>query len=418
MRILVLNQSFHPDVVAVAQYASELAAALVEAGHEVTVVVSARGYDDPALRFPRREVWNGVRILRVPSLGFGKGARWRRALDFASFLVSCSCRLILLSRFDLIVAMTSPPLVSFVATLFARIKGGRMISWVMDLNPDEAIAAGWLDPNSSLAAMLERILCYTLRCSERIVVHDEFVKARVAGKGVSPSKIVVVPPWSNDPVIRYDEGGREAFRREFGLAGKFVVMYSGNHSPCHPLDTLLDAARRLADHPRLAFCFVGGGSEFVKVREFAARHALRNITCIPYQPREKLSGSLSAADLHVVVMGNAFVGIVHSCKIYNILRLGIPFLYVGPEQSHIVDILPAGAHNRWAFVAQHGDVAAVRRHILAAADGTTTFRSLEETALGRRFSMEELLPVIVRLVDSREATPPAPKPCGSAPTHG
>ncbi len=44
-------------------------------------------------------------------------------------------------------------------------------------------------------------------------------------------------------------------------------MYSGNHSPCHPLDTLLDAAHALKDRSEVVFCFIGGGSEQVKVRE-------------------------------------------------------------------------------------------------------------------------------------------------------
>ena len=88
-----------------------------------------------------------------------------------------------------------------------------------------------------------------------------------------------------------------------GLTGKYVVMYSGNHSPCHPLDTLLEAARRLTRREDIAFCFVGGGSEFQKVRRFTAQHGLDSIVLLPYQPLEKLSASLSAADLHIVVMG-------------------------------------------------------------------------------------------------------------------
>src|SRR2546421_8015410 len=44
-----------------------------------------------------------------------------------------------------------------------------------------------------------------------------------------------------------------SFRAEHGLTGKFVVMYSGNHSPCHPLDTLLAAAERLKGRGDIAF---------------------------------------------------------------------------------------------------------------------------------------------------------------------
>ena len=59
MKVLILNQTFHPDVVATAQYATDLAVGLVESGHEVTVVAGSRGYDDTTLRLPQLEmVWN------------------------------------------------------------------------------------------------------------------------------------------------------------------------------------------------------------------------------------------------------------------------------------------------------------------------------------------------------------------------
>ena len=84
---------------------------------------------------------------------------------------------------------------------------------------------------------------------------------------------------------------------------------------------------------------------------------LANITALSYQPMDRLAGSLSSADLHLVVMGDAFVGIVHPCKIYNILTLGIPFLFVGPEECHVSDLtlrLNEPAHARLARQADPG----------------------------------------------------------------
>src|SRR5258706_11564708 len=85
MRFLLLNQTFHPDVMATGQYLTEVALRLVERGHQVTVITSRRAYDQPATQFPAREIWRGVHILRIGSSGFGKDSRWRRAADFASF---------------------------------------------------------------------------------------------------------------------------------------------------------------------------------------------------------------------------------------------------------------------------------------------------------------------------------------------
>jgi colanic acid biosynthesis glycosyl transferase WcaI len=364
MKLLILNQTFYPDVVSSAQHATDLALALVGAGHEVTVICSRRAYDEPAKVFPRHETWKGIRIVRVGSTGLGKEARWRRAVDFATFIASCSFRLLFCRRVDVVVSLTSPPLLSFIAALAVPLKAKRLVIWSMDLNPDEAIAAGWLRADSAVSRFLSALLSHSLKKADRIIALDRFMKQRIAAKGIDDKKIIVIPPWSHDEYVSFDAAGREEFRTRYGLTNKFVVMYSGNHSPCHPLDTLLQSAERLANRDDIVFCLVGGGSEFRKVQRALHLRGVRNILCVPYQPITKLAASLSAADLHIVLMGDAFVGIVHPCKIYNILAVGRPFLYVGPSESHVGDILSKvpglGVTHR------HGDVEQVVASITAA----------------------------------------------------
>src|SRR5579859_4157510 len=261
MKILLLNQAFYPDVVSTAQHAGDLARGLTQAGHEVTVICNSRGYDDSTLRFAPQEVWNGIKIVRVWSTAFGKASKWRRASDFGTFMASCAFRLWSLDKFDVIVAMTSPPLISFLATLAVPARARSLVFWSMDLNPDEAIAAGWLQSESPVARLLSRMLLHSLRHADCIVALDRFMRDRIQAKGISPEKVIVVPPWSHDDSVQFDPVGREEFRREHELSNKFVVMYSGNHSPCHPLETLLQAAERVVENEDIAFCFVGGGSE-------------------------------------------------------------------------------------------------------------------------------------------------------------
>jgi len=399
VKILILNQAFYPDVVSSAQHAADLAASLVQAGHEVTVLADSRAYDDRARRFPSRESWQGVRIVRVPSTGFGKGARWRRATDFSSFLLSCALRLMFLPRFDVAIAMTSPPLISFLAALAVPLKAPKLLFWSMDLNPDEAIAAGWLSPRSLTGRFLSRLMLHSMRRAQRIVALDRFMLERIRAKGIAAEKIAVVSPWAHDDCVRFDPEGRSRFRALHGLAEKFVVMYSGNHSPCHPLDTLLAAAERLTEHPEIVFLFVGGGSEFRKPLALQQRGA-PNIRCLPYQPQEELAGSLSAADLHVIVMGNAFVGIVHPCKVYNILAVGAPFLYIGPQESHITDLVAdlQGNGSVWG----HGEVENVIRRILEAAQHPGADRSYARE-LARQFSRQVLVPQMIRALETMAA---------------
>jgi glycosyltransferase involved in cell wall biosynthesis len=354
MKILLLNQAFWPDVVASAQQLTMLARRLSERGHQVTVIAGRRGYDNPESVFKRRETWHGVTIRRISSINRGKDNRWRRVLNFGSFMIACSARLAVMPQQDVVIALTSPPLISWLGSLFVRLRGGELIFWPLDLNPDEAIAAGWLKPASLGAKFLGLLLNSSMQRARTVVALDKFMRERIIAKGISASKIEVIPPAA-DELAHYNAAGREEFRRRHELANKFVVMYAGNHSPCHPLDTLLRAAQQLQDRDEIVFMFVGGGTELPKVKAFARSNRLTNIRCLPYQPQAQLPALLSAADFHVVVMGDRFGGIVHPSKIYNILKIGVPFLFIGPEKS-FVSQTTTGEHECGGVTARHGEV--------------------------------------------------------------
>ena len=399
MRVLLLNQTFYPDVVATAQVLSDFAVGLVERGHHVTAIASQRAYDNPAQRFPARETWRGVEIQRLPSVGFGKASLWRRAADFGFFSAVTALRLFTLPRYDAVVALTSPPLVSYLAAWFCRLRGAKLYYWVMDMNPDEALAAGWLREGSLPTRALEVMSRFSLRQSHRIIALDRFMRDRIVAKGIPAERVAVIPPWAHDEAVHFDAEGRARFRAAHGLTDKFVVMYSGNHSPVHPLTTLLAAARALADDPRFVFCFVGGGSEQPKVKKFAEENRLKNIRCLPYQPLNELAGSLSAADLHTVVLGDPFVGMIHPCKIYNILTVGSPVLYIGPEPSHLADILASmGSSPHTARVA-HGRPADVVAQIKRIATLGTRGDQELFARTAARFSVHTLRPQQVKLLE-------------------
>jgi glycosyltransferase involved in cell wall biosynthesis len=431
MKFLLLNQVFYPDVVATAQYLSELAVALVERGHEVTVVCARRAYDHPEKNYPARETWRGVKIIRVTSTRFGKRARWHRAVDFASFIVASCTRLLFLPRHDVVLALTTPPLISFIGAWRAKLWSAKFCYWVMDMNPDEAIAAGWLRADSATAKLLERMSRFSFRQASWIIALDRFMRDRIMAKGIAPEKIAVLPPWSQDQDVRFDAAGREQFRRQHGLSDKFVVMYSGNHSPVHPLDTLIQAAERFKDDPSVVFCFVGGGSEFKRVQRWAATggqpagsreesekqkleiknksqlsafqiSAFKNVLCLPYQPLAQLSASLSAADAHVVVMGDAMLGLVHPCKIYNMLAVGAPVIYIGPQPSHVSEILdrPSVTHP-WCSVRHgEGDILAERIRQIRQHSGERAC----PTTITAAFAKNVLLPRMIAGLEKSAAT--------------
>jgi colanic acid biosynthesis glycosyl transferase WcaI len=401
MRVLLLNQCFHPDHVATAQHLTELAHGLVAAGHEVTAVASSRGYDDPEIRYPVRETWQGIDIRRIWVPGLGKRSRWRRFVDFAIFWLNATWILLRLPKFDVTVCLTSPPLISSLGTVMALLKGGQVVPWVMDLNPDEAVAAGWLKQGKLPERFMSAIQNWTFSKAATIVALDRFMADRLRAKFIAADSIHTDAPWSQDDVVHYDPEGRQAFRAAHGLRDKFVVMYSGNHSPCHPLDTLLEAAQSLAGtDPRVHFLFVGGGSELKKVQRYKAEQSLSNISTLPYQPLDQLSGSLSAADLHLVVMGSPFIGMIHPCKIYNVLALGLPHLCLGPAESHLRDLAARLPDPRYSLVASHGDSVGLAQQLREAAKVGALPPSEDLRKLAAEFSVSVLLPRMVQVIET------------------
>jgi glycosyltransferase involved in cell wall biosynthesis len=410
LKVLFLNQSFYPDVVSSAQHLADAALALVERGHAVTVLAGRRAQDDPETLFEPQQWWRGVRIIRLRSTGFGKENRWGRTVDSLTLLVLTLLRGTTLSKPDLVVALTSPPFIGLVGLCLARWYGARLVHWTMDLNPDEAIAAGWLSKDSLIAGALEQIARRTLCGAEHVIVLDRFMRGRVLAKGVRPERVAILPPWAHEPAVGFNPVGRQRFRRAHGLEGKFVVMYSGNHSPCHPLNTVIEAAEALADTPEIFFCFVGGGSEFRKIQHrfgprsatvAASRH--RNspqILCLPYQSLAQLSASLSAADLHLVIMGDPFVGVVHPCKIYNILAIGSPVIYIGPTPSPTLETLAgASAQIPWGTVS-HGDVAGLIAQIQRIRQLAVDQTAAALSARAGSFSPRTLVPRLIAQLES------------------
>lgn len=360
--VLVFSQVFVPDPAAVGQHFADVVVALARRGHRVRVYCANRGFEDPSIKFPPRENLAGADVRRLPLSSFGKKSLLTRGLGTLSLLVQFLLIGLTTRNVAGIFFSTSPPFIGLACAIVSKLRGTPVVYWAMDLNPDQIFAMGKVKPQSLAGRTLERINRIILKQSKLIIPLDRFMADRIRTRNVPDSKIAVIPPWSHD--VHADDGqippDANPFRQKHDLAGKFVVMYSGNHSPANPLATLLQAALRFKDDPQIRFLFVGGGSAKKDVEALIRDHHLTNVLSLPYQPLADLKYSLSAADVHVVSLGDDMVGIIHPCKIYGAMAVGRPILFLGPKPSHVSDLLdqhPIGWH------VPHGDPDACYRAI-------------------------------------------------------
>jgi glycosyltransferase involved in cell wall biosynthesis len=225
--------------------------------------------------------------------------------------------------------------------------------WVMDLNPDQSIEAGLVKPNSPLVKMFDWLNRRILNRADVVVTLDRFMAERVLRKADVRHKLSVMPPWPHEGHLEIVNHDDNPFRRKHQLDGRFVIMYSGNHCVYSPLRTILDAAIRLREDDRLRFMFIGGGAGKPEVDQAIAEHQLTNVISLPYQPLDQIKYSLSAADLHLVVLGDREVGVRHPCKIYGAMSVARPVMLMGPDPCHISDLV---RDHRIGWHIQHGEV--------------------------------------------------------------
>jgi len=402
VRIVLLNQYYAPDSAATAQILADLGAGLAREDNEVSAICCRRAYGDPAVRYRARETIDGVEIERTWSTGFGRGSGLGRVTDYLTFVVGATRRLLLCRRPDVVVSLSTPPLVAALGHLLARLRGARSIYWVMDVYPDLAFELGVMRPGTIVGRLFRSMSSFTLRRSDAVVALGETMGERLgAVRGNAPT---VVHNWADGETIRPLAAARNALRRDWGWGERFVVLYSGNMGLAHEFDTALRAAAALGDRDDVRFAFVGGGPRRDEIESRVRREALGNVEFRPYQPRERLGESLTAGDVHLVTLREQMAGLLVPSKIYGILAAGRPTLYVGPDEGEIAEILRIGDCGvRVAPGDSAGLVEAIRRYAgdaeLRAEHGRNARRLFEE-----RFTREHGVRAFLALIDALAAS--------------
>ena len=341
MRVLVLNQYFHPDSAATAQLLTELCEDLATR-HEIRVVCGRPSYNPTEPTFSRglisHESHAGVRVSRVWSTTFDRSSMGGRLANYGTFLGCSLAGALAAPRPDLVIALTDPPPIGLIGVIAARLSGVPFVLVTQDIFPEVAIQLGRLS-NPEVASALRLVSRRVLRSARRVVSIGRDMNGRLVELGVAPEKIVTIPGWADSLALRPLQGP-SPLRRDWGLDGRFVVMHSGNVGFSQGLESLLQAAELLLDEPVVRFVIVGEGASRAELQREATRRRLDNVVFVPHQPRALLSQSLGAADVHLVSLRRGLAGYLVPSKMYGILAAGKPFIAAveaGSEPALVID---------------------------------------------------------------------------------
>ncbi|MEM9542469.1 MAG: glycosyltransferase family 4 protein [Cyanobacteria bacterium P01_E01_bin.42] len=330
MRILLYSYNYYPEPIGIAPLMTELAEGLVKRGHEVRVVTAVPWYPKSEIYEEYRgklylaEERNGVKIQRCYVRSSKKRTFLNRALFELSFMV-LSFFQALFGKYNQrpdILILTVPGLpVGVPASVLSWIYRCPTILNLQDILPDAAVHVGLLTSKTAIK-IFTQLEKYNYRTATNISVISQGFTENLLGKNVPEEKIALIPNWVDVDFIKPFPKEDNFFRRENGLEGKFIVLYSGNIALTQGLETVIDAATYLQDISDLAVAIVGEERALERLREYCQQKAVNNVTLRPFQPREKLPEMLSAADIGLVVQKKNVISFNMPSKIQVLLASG------------------------------------------------------------------------------------------------
>lgn len=330
MRILLVKQLFNPEPTA---KSLDFAKELQRRGHEVEVLTGfpsypiGRIYDGYKQQLYKREVMEGVPLIRVPIYPDHSASGFKRFLHYLSYALSATCiGLFLVKKPDVCFVYQGAIPAAIPAVV---LKWFRKIPFLYDINDlwPETVATSGMLTNKTALRVINAWCHFNYRNASFITVATPGFKKKLIEKGVPAQKLEVVSNWSRDEIK--GEMVSEATRKKYFDASKITILYAGNLGIVQSLSTILSTAKQLQQeqNKRFQFVFLGGGADEENLKQQAKEWALENVSFIPRVASSEVSKYLNTADFLLVhLKKDDLFKITIPSKILAYLKSGKPIL--------------------------------------------------------------------------------------------
>ncbi|WP_368490070.1 glycosyltransferase family 4 protein [Clostridium sp. BJN0013] len=368
-KLLVYAHYYYPDVASTGQILKELCEGMKDK-FDITVICVVPSYSgkiDEKYKVDKYYYENisGVKVIRVRVPEFTKDNKKSRIKNLLAYSFRAVWATFKVKEQDYIFTISQPPIIGGVlGTIGKWFKGGKLIYNIQDFNPEQTIAVGY-SKNKIILNMAMWVDRFSCRRSDKIIVvgRDMQKTLRDRFKNRNVPKNVFINNWVDEKEIYPLPDDNEkvlAFKKNYGLENRIVVMYSGNIGLYYDLENLIKVIGRFKDRTDVVFAFVGDGSKKKDIEDYVIEHKLTNVVFIPYQDKADLIYSLNAADCQWCVNAKGIKGVSVPSKLYGIMAVGklvIGVMEEGAEARLIMEETQCG------LVCEPGDYAAVEANL-------------------------------------------------------
>lgn len=325
--ILVVSQYFYPENFRINDICKEW----VKRGYKVTVITgipnypTGKFYDGYSFSKRRKEIWNGIHIIRIPLIPRGTNSIGLIS-NYLSFVVTGFFK----SHFNSIKAdyvftfEVSPMTQALLGCWFAKKLKVPHYLYVQDLWPENVITVTGIS-SPKIIKPIDKMVDYIYKNSDEIfATSPSFVEAICNRKvKVSHEKVHYWPQYAEE---FYRPLERKSIK-EIPDDDSFKIIFTGNIGKAQGLDILPKTAK-LLKNDNVKFVIVGDGRYLDELNMEIDKNEVRDMfIMVSRKPAEEIPSYLAACDAAFIsFQNNELWSKTIPAKLQSYMACGIPIL--------------------------------------------------------------------------------------------
>ena len=302
--ILVISQYFYPEQFRI----NDICCEWVKRGYKVTVLTGipnypqGKFYDGYSWTKKRKEVWNGIDIIRIPLIARGHSSIGM-VLNYLSFPVSgWFWKIKTKIKPDYIFMFeTSPMTQCKIGVWFKKKVHVPLYLYAQDLWPENVEVITGIH-NKLIINPIQRMVDKIYRACDHIFVTSPSFVESVCDRGISRDKVHYWPQYAEEFYVPMDRKPVP----EIPDDGRFKIVFTGNIGYAQGLDVLPKAAKILKDNgygDSICFVIIGDG-RYKPQLELEIEDIRDMFIMVPRQPAERIPELLAACDVAFLSFAN------------------------------------------------------------------------------------------------------------------
>ena len=336
MKILVITQYFWPEEFRI----NDICKGLKEAGHEVEVLTGLPNYPTGKIfdgfSYIKRgaKEYEGMKVRRVGMIPRGKNNSIMLALNYLSFMISASIRVIplMFKKYDRIFVFQVSPVTTAIPAIFlSKIKKIPSYIYIQDLWPETFYSIVNIS-NKRIRKVMKKICNKIYDAFDKLLIASKGYEEILVDGGIDKGKLEYFPQWAED---FYSNTEKSVEARN-----EFIVTFAGNIGKAQSVDTIIEAANLAKNQDSIKWQILGDGSEFDYIKNLVDEYSLhKNVKLLGRKPASDMPKYFSVSDALIVTLKDEdILRVTLPAKVQSYMASGKPIIAaISGEGNRIIN---------------------------------------------------------------------------------